>query len=1463
MDNLKTITIERLLRNLSPPFVFFEDAARYAQAQIKRPNARPQGGYILLDPEGMCRATYPLEGALEDLLPSDGVSMEAMGNRLLPQGYRYLGCCFCEVDRHAEIARLRPHWSAQSILLYQSVLSTKAFVMSNSLGLRFFTIGPQGSLVQFTPNVRPGYQPFSQKMHEQVRSSSRPVLPQSVEDYIQALMGVGDLMVVKTSGIWSGWRGPLTARWKAFAPDPAADTPVPFLSPVFPDSESALAFAHRLLLLNPTQAQVGFVLKLRITNRFVVSEPVAPGTRPFDPSCVFHKNAAGEWNLPLHSEFVGVYSLAPDQPAPPTAKEPWLYERCFSPRMLAEAQRLAHDFKLPHFAYYLSTFDGAQLRYVIADPQAEQPFYTSSASATQSLDNGMQADLDEGRLTPRSMVRQLCTAGQLWVLKTSALWDVAARVERDWQPYSRQYRPLLSPAFILADDAARFAHEQIGSRREPGYLGLILLRGDQRLVATQPQATQGERFDFSRHFPVSRSGLPVVLEEGCTLHGVYSSRKLDDGQQAREDDEALVAAQMFMDTDIHRALTMPGQLPIYLSGSADSLLAYHPYLPDVSERLRERAAPGDGGSRLSHELQDATLVPSDVVREMTQAGVLRVVVGNRVWGPPGQVQSDWSPADDFDLEQVPSQPQLGALHSSARAAVLAACAHWRNRYDLAPCGLGLVLKHRLRDEFVTTQTVAAHLLDPLLHASRYGAVILTDTFQVHAVYYSARGMPQGLMGADAWLARHFIGAADFYAALYDQQGVRRATSLKALPIFLSTLDGALLEYRTQEDPYPLFKGESGEVNEHVLPRKLALTLTPHSLVQQIANCGQLTVLSTSDCWDVPGPVEASWAACAQAARRLLGPVFVSQDDAARHALSLLGDKRDQVYGGLILRRTDGLFTVTVPLAVAVEDFAPGWVCLDEMVDKAQFLGGSTAVARYHSTVAIEPAFGLTDTQRAVYMSMFSTDFLGAVLKPPSVPHKHSLGREYLICADGALLSYTVNERALEQSLATQLVSPSSTHPKNNPLEQALRDYRLTPSEYVNRVARAGELNVVSGSALWGAPGRLKHWEPFTPSNAHQPVLIDSPCTPVFAQLTDVLHELHRLAGSRDTLAFGLLLKSRQAAHYLASVPQSAGEGVLTLDRVFIDGLAPYGYEVLGAYLCSPTPANINKKDLGVAHPHDLMRVVGLKGPNGRGNLPIYLGGGDGAWIRYETGNRSALSPWDNAQPLQGYRDERLVFGPLFSHPDDAARHALRRVSPYKEAVFVGLVLVDTAATLYVAVEPLKDEGIHSSVPQRLFLLEKTQQLPAPPAPSYPEGFHMQAVHLFFRTMLEAEGISASDKALAEHFVGQEELGFYRSLLRVSGVKGAFCYVSTRQGALLGYVPELTAREDDLFGHGIFGPARQRPNEWMARLATEGRLQVLDTDDYWTRSGVLEVDWKNIKLEPNWQVESDRPGKDEF
>jgi len=198
--------------------------------------------------------------------------------------------------------------------------------------------------------------------------------------------------------------------------------------------------------------------------------------------------------------------------------EPWLYERFFTPTDLASGIDFSiMDVAREKYADFLKLYalisESAVLQYQPTHHLDEAPLINGS---------DFDAQLKAGTLKPSDYVRRVAQGGELLVLKGSALWDVTGRVDDQWQPYANSRR--LSPVFVLADDAACFAHGQIGSRRDQAYAGLILQDSHKRYVATWPVAVSGARFALDRFRPLTADGTPVILAEGYSLYGVYASR---------------------------------------------------------------------------------------------------------------------------------------------------------------------------------------------------------------------------------------------------------------------------------------------------------------------------------------------------------------------------------------------------------------------------------------------------------------------------------------------------------------------------------------------------------------------------------------------------------------------------------------------------------------------------------------------------------------------------------------------------------------------------------------------------------------------------------------------------------------------------------------------------------------------------------------------------------------------------
>ena len=223
-------------------------------------------------------------------------------------------------------------------------------------------------------------------------------------------------------------------------------------------------------------------------------------------------------------------------------------------------------------------------------------------------------------------------------------------------------------------------------------------------------------------------------------------------------------------------------------------------------------------------------------------------------------------------------------------------------------------------------------------------------------------------------------------------------------------------------------------------------------------------------------------------------------------------------------------------------------------------------------------------------------------------------------------------------------------------------------------------------------------------------------------------------------------------------------------------------------------------------------------------------------------------------------DNRFALGPVFAHADDAARSAQRQIGEYVTQEYLGGVLMHEATASFVAVEPLED-GPDSGAARSLFYsgvggpiapvsIPGAQSLPLP---IFPPDYKWVAVHQFYKRFnLFVKDPSATDRLLLDN-LALADLWFSRDVVKKSRVPGGSCYFSGRGGALFKFTPSFSAQETAFFSE----EAKDGVAAFLARLAGVGRLEVVDSDDYWRRRGRLHSTWT-----PTVQPEV-KPDRDEL
>lgn len=1461
---------------MSPSFISADDAAYWAHRSMVPIPEWEYGGVVLQAADGLFYATQPKRGAMVIFDYADVLALDEQHFPVAPKGFTLHALYRSHQAMHKEFGT-STGLPDKDVRLILSAFNRSDMLNLLHLGDRVrvnYVTGPDGSLLKYVVSASAVERVLFKRLQDEYRGVIEAVPFTYPHSFILDCAAAGELRVVVPNDDWGGVRGRVPANWTPGTAVASVVEEAPLCTSVF-DLEAAAVNAALSRIKGGGQGY-GFVLQSK--QLYVATLPLPVGQPLFSLARCFPKDPAGHFMLHTGWHLQGAYTtVRGDEVQGARLQEAWLHKVLFSAGQLAAGIGIMRERATPEHAasVYFKMIDGALLRYGVSGSLKEAALLHET-SPGDARDDGSDDRFRDGSLSAREYVLRVATAGVLEVIQTSAVWDVAAKVGANWTPYALR-QPPLSPAFVTADDAARYAHQQVAHKRQLTYAALILQRADQRFVVTQPRPSERPRFALDGVYPLDHRGKPIMLTPGCQLHGVFWSRPTSPPLPGVVGVELQVAEHMFMDTDIYALLTHREVVQhAYLSSSANSLIAYTSGgLEAYPEReLFERVTPQDGSSQAAQELAEGLLLPSAFVREQAYPGRLRVLLDSPLWGPVGALPQDWEPASDSHGALLPEPLLLGPVFNAASAAVLDAHAQGRKHPGRLSSGLGLVLKHRTQAQYVTTQRVAPDRLAQLYQSWRFATSLEQQGFDVDSLYYSSVQVPAGLSTARRWLARHFISPTELQAS-------RRLLD-KAHVLHIATLEGALLDYEVGSRKH----AEPDWPSLSLLLDDAALSV--RDLVIQAASHGQLQVKVASECWDEPGAVGTNWLPFSRIARRRLSPAFSTADDAARYVLRRLGERRDKVYGGLILRSVAGLFVATEPLAVHVEYFDPQWVRLAELVSKGLFLGGSTVAAFYHSRVPFEPPFALEEAQRDVYANMFSTAFMAQVFGELGEATTNSRRADYLLCPDGALLCYHCSGSPLEQALAAQLRAPSAG--AHNGIEQQIRAGTLTPSEWVNRLAGAGELRILEGSGLWGHARKIQAFSAYPAPGARE---VDIGLTPLFTQAADAAWYVHRLGKGEANLTFGFILKASAREHFQASWPLPLEvSGSLTLAQVFQGGVLPQGYRVSGVYLrsvISPESA-----DSALARSFFAVQdlAMGLNAAVSADRVPLYLSCGDGALLRLDapntdkelatpeaaalyarrlqTGAVTQLSylrriagagtlrvlqgsafwfettlvtqQWEpgKACPTPPTSDRRFVMGPLFLHADDAARHTQRQTGPYAGDDYLGVILEDLDQRTYVATEPLKDNDTQSSVEERLFWTTSRDATSDHyiPLPQYPQGYTVVMTHQLYKSDFVEQG-TGPVTSLDTYFVSWALIYRYSRRLRHEGFHIESYYLSTRDGALLKYTPDYSG---DSLENDMVAQLNQHEHytaaDLLALMGPCATLSVVRAGSFWTQTGLI-------------------------
>lgn len=1224
---------------LSPEFLKEEDAAYWAHTRIGAKRDREYGGVILRGATGKYLATEPVPGEKQEFDLLKVLAVGADGFYLQPKGYTCVASYHSHPAIHAQVARDDPSMDERMVKAFVNFFSSADFfydVNERQFFPAAYLSGPDGSLIRYAPSGSPGERSFALWIGAGKPAGNAVGVYGPFSEFVKKVSTLGELSLIVPTALWGGSIGTVPADWLVFEPFTSnAVTRQPLFTSLLGSAEAAVIAAQRHATVTPDRRTFGFVLKHLTDEHYVATFPEEARPTLFAAAGLFPERAPGKLKLPSNFRLEALYYRSNPEPTEVPENEPWLYATFPTPAELVAAitqSEVTQDIqnKSRGLRLYIETSDDALLELKVP-PASDAGGLVKEGSDGLLDDNGAQAALKAGTLSPRDYVRRVIAATSLSVVEAGLLWRTVGAVDNRSAVLNGFHQAVLSPPFIGAHDAAVYAHEQIGSRRDRAYGGYILKDKDGRFFITQPQASDPNPFAHKLFFSADIPG-PLIPPEPYFVHGRYGSHPalsmVDPGWVRQRDwtrEDALINLQIFDAAEIHDVI-QSGR-PAYLSGAEDCLLAYTPSGSAQEALVLTATAPKPGGSVAQKRMASGFFKPALWVARLAEAADLRVIQGNPLWGPRSPIYKDWTPSFDYAPRLgAPDYATYGALFSTADEAARDLHARVHGRNLPAPAYFGFILKHKEKAHYVATEVVGVNQQAKLFNLNSVFAPTqasdcrFPDGFVLCGLFRSQQWQPSRLSASSAWLTRYFVMPMVLYEAIYESK--RRGAKYNSgrnLPVYFSTQEGALLRFV----PLPFNVGSGGPVESAFEAASTALASgqkTTQTFVREWANGGELNVVRTSQCWDKHGRVPRTWSGYENLTRRRVGPAFASPDDAARYAAAIVGEGRRRTYGGVLLRLPDGLFVATDPLVVPPQGFALNWIYPESAITQGLYPPGSTIVARYRSVLRQETQILLSATQKAVYQSMLPTSVLSDLLR-----RKVHIKREYLFGPEGVILSYQLTgspeEEALQPTLAAlNLVKEDVA---DNQIEQQLRSGALAPVDFVTQVAKAGDLQVVNGNHLWGYPRRLSG--PFVPNLISQAALAlkqvfaDAPCSPIFTQAYDAVRYAQRLSSPQAQLRFGYVLKDARKHAYMTTLPLVRGD-YTRFEQVFVDGLLPQGYTLEGLYLCASTLAIAPTNDamaLSFFSPQALANGVNfVSSLAGNGALPLYLLCADGALLRY-------------------------------------------------------------------------------------------------------------------------------------------------------------------------------------------------------------------------------------------------------
>ena len=252
-----------------------------------------------------------------------------------------------------------------------------------------------------------------------------------------------------------------------------------------------------------------------------------------------------------------------------------------------------------------------------------------------------------------------------------------------------------SPAFITADDAARYLHERIGNKRDLEYGSVILQRlSDQRIYATQPIPGKAATFDFELLLERG-AGNSFVEPPGYKLVGGIHSHPqqfdfLKRSNPRYTDRQVRVFNDFFSERDVvFNHYEGRSLVTAYLSGPNGTLLKYQPSFSEAERQFVDWL--DDVKTALPAHGHDGTL--EGYIKKLASLGRLSLLLASDDWGgAAGLIDQSWQPY--LPLVEPQGTVACGPLFQDVTKALNAAQVRMRRKPELRQ--MAMLLKHEQR-----------------------------------------------------------------------------------------------------------------------------------------------------------------------------------------------------------------------------------------------------------------------------------------------------------------------------------------------------------------------------------------------------------------------------------------------------------------------------------------------------------------------------------------------------------------------------------------------------------------------------------------------------------------------------------------------------------------------------------------------------------------------------------------------